>query len=99
MTGVEILATEEVVSASAFNWVGFFVTWGAVIAVFLVVGLIIGLQNRDPMPTLIFGAVGVVMRVMFGALLGSGCRVPTAYENQYKVTVSDEVQMNEFFDR
>jgi hypothetical protein len=99
MNGVEILATEEVVAAYAFNWVGFFVTWCAVIAIFLVAGLIVSLKYGDLTLFLAFVVVGVVMGIIFGIFLGSGCRVPIAYENQYKVTISDEVQMNEFFEK
>ena len=38
MTGVEILATEEVVIATAFNWVIFFIVTFVFMAVFALVG-------------------------------------------------------------
>ena len=59
------------------------------------VGLIVTLINEDP--------VGIIAGVILGIIAGiiGGTRVaanalPVEYETQYKVTISDEVSMNDF---
>ena len=44
-------------------------------------------------------AVGLVASVMFGFTIGSECSKPVEYTTEYKVTISDEVLMNEFNER
>ena len=39
------------------------------------------------------------MGAFYGSLFGNACDVSTTYETQYKVTISDEVLMNEFLER
>ena len=99
MTGVEILATEEVVTKYAFNWPPFFITFGVILFVYVLVGTIISAICND-WDNLRFGSIiGAIMGVIFGIIVGFGIGTPTALENQYKVTVSDEVSMVEFMDK
>lgn len=49
---------------------------------------------------LYFGAIlGVLLGTIIG--IGFGClsSIPTEYQTQYKVTISDEVLMNEFLEK
>jgi hypothetical protein len=99
MTGVEILAMEEV--AVAFGWniwgmlFGFLLAAGICALVGLGVGVAEGAGNG--WVTFISSALigGLIMGLAFGSIGGE----PTIYETQYKVTVSDEVPMNEFLKR
>lgn len=90
MTGVEILATQEVATAFGFCWVGF------ICLVF--VGLIFGalLYHES-----ILGSSVILAFALAGALIvGFNANgAPIEYETQYKITISDEVSMNEFFER
>ncbi len=99
MTGVEILATQEIATAFTFNWTGCFVWFGVAFALFLVVGGIACILHDDAS---LFGAIviiGIIFSVFVGVMVGFCDGTPTAYETQYKVTISDEVSMNDFLER
>ena len=99
MNGVEILASEEVATAFTFNWVGCFIWFGVALGAFIIAGAIASLAHDD---VVLFGAMaiaGIVFGVLIGVVVGFGDRVPTEYETQYKVTISDEVPMNDFLER
>lgn len=98
MTGVEILATQEVATSFGFSWEKFWMALMIVTIIGCFIGLLVSLANRD-FECL---AVGCILGAIFGVLLGTGLGVnglPTEYETQYKVTISDDVQMNEFLDK
>lgn len=103
MTGVEILATEEVACAFAFNWSAFWIVFG--------ITVIIGSAamfwslmkdfcgSRGELISII--AVTMLLSIMFGVLMGglfADGILPkaTEYETQYKVTIDDSVSVNEF---
>ena len=95
MTGVEILAAAEVGTAFAFCWGAF---WGVLIGA-VVIGAIIAtihyLSVRDE--SVFVSLIPILfMGLILGALLGVGMGETTEYETQYKVTISDEVNFNEF---
>lgn len=100
MTGVDILAMEEVAVEWTFNWTAFWI----VFAIVSIGGLVYSIYKvvRDgyswpliPALTLVFMAFGVG----FGALMGKGLETPIKYAPQYKVTISDEVSMTEFLEK
>lgn len=99
MTGVEILAMEEVVSASTFNWTMFWITIGIVVGIMFIIGIVssIVLYRWDDLFMCILA--GALFGALFGLLVGSGTAIPTEYTTQYKVTISDEVSMNDFMER
>lgn len=100
MTGVEILTSAEVVSEAAYNWTVFWITFGAVFAIIELVAIgtwISGDSDVSVIPS--FAIFGVVLGVILGVLSGGIWETPTAYETQYKVTISDEVSMNDFYER
>lgn len=99
MNGVEILSSAEVATTSAFNWE--FAAW--LLLVFVAAGVFVGILfsiafNDWPMFGLIFiifACVGLVI----GFIAGITEQVPTGYETQYKITVSDEASMAEFLEK
>ena len=102
MNGVEILATEQVATAFGFGW-GLFLILGALFSL-LIGGIAWCLAwegNYSRLGTSISVCVGIVMALAFAALIGgvSETGAPTEFETHYKVTISDEVPMNEFLER
>ena len=101
MTGVEILATEQVATAFGFGWDAFWIAGlliGAVVAlIFWGIAESNYLGTGGTIATVIIGfAIGMSA---FGTLIGASVDgAPTAYETHYKVTISDEVPMNEFLE-
>ncbi len=93
MVGVEILAAKEVVVAYAWDWQVYCIT----ITIASVVLAIIAFFTlyRDLMSILIGLVTGLVVGAVIGTLPAS-LATPSEYETQYKVTISDEVLMNEF---
>lgn len=101
MSGVEILAAEQVATAFGFGWTAF---WAGG----LLVGVILALAFWGLAESNYLGTGGTIVVVVIGFLIGMGVfgtligatsdGVPTAYETHYKVTVSDEVPMTEFLE-
>ena len=98
MTGVEILASKEVATAFAFSWVKFWTAFIIIVLVGVFIGTLVSLSCKDFEGL----AIGCVLAIIFGVVVGVGVGVdglPTEYETQYKVTISDEVSMNDFLER
>ena len=96
MTGVEILATQEVITAYAWNWSAYFITLG----ILTIIGGFIGLLTSNGFFEEFL--LGCVIGAILGAVLGiipARFTKPSEYETQYKVTISDEVSMNDFLSR
>lgn len=98
MNGVEILATEKVVSETAFNWTGF---WISVITlgILFIIFAILEIYSGDIGMAVFTIMMGTVVTLVFGTLMGGIESKPVAYKTRYKVTISDEVKMNEFYER
>ena len=93
MEGVIILATEQVASAWTFNWLAFIIAFVCVMLVALFAGLVNDMLYEAALYVVmaIFGALG---GVLFGFILHS----PTEYETQYKVTITQDVSMTQFYE-
>lgn len=99
MEGVEILSTTEVVAEYIYNyWLTGFV-WIGVVIVCGIVGYIIADYGDKFVATLIGFLIGALVGLFAYLMFMLGTSKPIAYETQYKVTVSDEVSMNEFLDK
>jgi uncharacterized membrane protein YgaE (UPF0421/DUF939 family) len=97
MTGVEILATQEVVTAYAWNWSAYFVTVVIATIVMGMIGLFYG--NRGDFVDFLLGCmIGAIIGIFVGILPASQT-TPSEYETRYKVTISDEVSMNDFLSK
>lgn len=96
MTGVEILATQEVVTTYAFNWSVY------LIAIALITSLMTLMSCLNDGFNFCSVVVGLAVGVVFGIILGlapATTFTPSEYETRYKVIISDEVSMNEFLNK
>lgn len=99
MTGVEILAIEEIIVDELFNWDVAAFSFAIMFCIFLLFGVIIGVGSRDQKQIVVGMILGVMFGIVVGLVGGSAEAIPTEYETQYKVTISDEVFMNDFLER
>jgi len=97
MTGVEILAMNEVVVAYEFNLYIYFGVITVIALLFVLISVIncryVGIEDI---------VVGAIVGIVFGAIFGifpANNITPSEYEIQYKVIISDEVSMNDFLER
>lgn len=101
MTGVEILATEEVAVAwASWNWNNFLIAVGLAFFVGAIVGVLSGIIEYDKfMGIAVFLSVFIIGGVLFGTIVGANTGEPTEYKTQYKVIIDDSVSMNDFVDK
>ena len=99
MTGVEVLATEEVVTKTTCNW------WLAGF-VFLSVVILAGIVSfccidyfDKVLSTLIGCLLGGLIGIFCWVIAGVVTTIPAAYETEHKVIISDDVLMNDFLER
>lgn len=100
MSGVDILASQEVAVEFAFNWTLFWI--GIIVTVFAgwiwsIYTVISGECDWPLIPAIVI--LCVIWGAAIGAALGKGCERPVTYETQYKVTISDEVSMTDFLEK
>jgi hypothetical protein len=98
MNGVEILTSAQVAIDWAFNWDAFWITAIIVFFILFVAGIFCSCDEMDFTPLVVFSAIGVAMGGLFGTVMGGTMQTPTAHETQYKVTISDEVPMTQFYE-
>ena len=102
MNGVEILATEQVATAFGFGWALFFV-FGVLFSILLgaIAWCLAEESNFSKLGTRVFICVCITIGLAIAAFIGkvSETGAPTEFETHYKVTISDEVSMNEFLER
>ena len=97
--GIEVLSQAEVVAEAMFNWKAFWIAF-AVVGVIGIIISIIALHDAGWDAVAIFATVIIVVAGgLVGAMMGTIFEIPKAYETQYKVTISDELQMNEFLEK
>lgn len=100
MTGVEILATQEIITEFAFNWNAFWITFSVTFGMFALLGFFLSLTSYKWSNLCFCIIVGSIMGLFVGCVVGDQILcTPTTYETQYKVTISDEVSMNEFLEK
>ena len=100
MSGVEILATEEVAVAwASWNWKGFLLTVGLCLLVGIIAGILAGVSEDWELGVIIFLVVFIAGGALFGTMVGCSTGEPTEYETQYKVVIDDSVSMNEFTEK
>ena len=92
MTGVEILVVENVATEFGFCWPGFLVLLLAAIAF----GFMIYFGTENILTTSFIIAFALAAAFFIGFMVDGK---PIAYESHYKVTISDEVSMNDFLER
>lgn len=92
MAGIEILASEQVVTGYTFGWVPCLVAFFFVTVIFIVITLPIG---RSIIETF---CVSAFCGLLVGVLTGATFVTPT-YVTEYKMTISEEVSMIDFYER
>ena len=99
MQGVEILTSTQVATNLSLNWDAFWLTAMIILGVFVVFGVIIAIRDDDYSAIVLTVIIGVFVGFVAGAFIG-GIIFPTTTDNetQYKVTISDEVSMTEFYE-
>lgn len=98
--GIEVLSQSEVATNIGMNWWVF----GLFVAIFFVIGLVVAIIDMCPigiewLGCVFIGLLVAVIGCLFGGLIGRAAGEPTEFETQYKVTISDEVPMNEFLEK
>ena len=96
MTGVEILSTTEVAIDFAFNWKMALITFGILFVIAVAIGILVSFISEDWSQVVVGIFAGCVWGVLSAGLVGMVLETPTAYEERYKVIISDEVSMTEF---
>ena len=99
MTGVEILAVEEVATGFAFNWTVALISGGIIALICTLTIAVFGISPVDWEDWLFCITIGLIVGALFGALFGCVNQTPVDYETQYKVSISDEVSINEFSEK
>ena len=99
MTGVEILAMEEIAVDRAFNWVALLITFGIILAIYILIGFAISKSTDDWKNFKIGIIVGSILGAFLGTAMGFAFGIPVEFDNEYKVIISDEVSMNDFFEK
>lgn len=99
MTGVEILAASEIVVDKLFNWGVAAFSFAIIFCAFILLGIIISVCCRDWNQMSVGIILGIILGTFTGVIGGSVEPIPTEYETHYKVTISDEVSMNDFLER
>ena len=97
MAGVEILAIQEVATAFGFDWAAYIII---VLISTVISALMIGFimyDNLGGWAVLVGSLIGLILSCVVGAVNVRDTK-PIAYETQYKVTISDEVSMNDFLE-
>ena len=96
MTGVDILALEEVAIDWAYNWMAFWIMFAVSLIVSAILGIVQTVQSGDWEDFAAYIIVGFFIGTFAAVLLGDITETPIKYTNEYKVTISDEMSMNEF---
>ena len=98
MHGVEILTSAQVATEFAFNWTAFWIVFGIITSLLLLYSLIYMRDDICVLVVLVSLTVSSICGGLFGLFVGKIGEKPISYETQYKVTISEEVLMTEFYE-
>ena len=99
--GLEILSETEVSTATALNPFAF---WAFIIIFFTAAVTFCCVELKPRTVGEWTGSIVITILITllgwaFGYIIGMSTGTPTDYETRYKVLISDEVQMNDFFEK
>lgn len=99
--GLEILSETEVPTATALNPLAF---WAFIVIFFTAAVAFCWIEIQPTKFGGWFGSIVVVILITllgcaFGYIIGMSTGKPTDFETHYKVLISDEVSMNEFYNK
>ena len=97
--GIEVLSQTEVSTDKEINLIVF---WTIVIAFFVGTFVycyveIVPDRPSEWVASIVIAILSAIIGCIFGYIIGMATGTPTDYETHYKVVISDEVQMNDFF--
>ena len=98
LDGITVLNSYEVVTKTAFSWDGFWI--GILIAALIaLIGAFVVCDNSEDF-LIMFAVVCIAFGLFLGSLFGKIITPkPIEYTAEYEVTVSDDVSMNDFYNR
>lgn len=101
MQGIEILSQSEVGCGVAINWTPvIIITAIAAVVVFIsVIQLTVPLDFEDWLASIAITILCSFVVLLVTTLIATVFSKPETYETHYKVTISDEVSMNEFLEQ
>ena len=99
MNGIEILSQSEVVTELAYNTTAFWTVFSIDVIVTAIICACIWANEGFSVDIIKIVCIGVLIGSFVGGAIGIGCATPTSYATEYKVTISDEVSMNEFLEK
>lgn len=98
MPGVEILHSSEVLVSGGPNEEIAIITFIMCTFIGFIIGAIMSFISVDEGFVIGGSIIGFIFGIILGALTGEISSVPEVYETHYKVFVSDETSINEFFE-
>ena len=99
MQGIEFLTSTQVATEWAFNWTGFWWTLGIIFGVCLIISIWYVVSDQCEwgiIPAL--SITGIIIGSIGGTGIGKAAENPIAYETHYKVTISEEVSLKDFYE-
>ena len=99
--GLELLSETEISTATALNPLAF---WALAI-IFFIAGVAFCCIEIQPerigewIGSIVITTLITLLGCAFGYIIGMSTGKPTDYETHYKVLISDEVSMNEFYNK
>ena len=97
--GINILSQTEVVAASAFNLTAFWAVFGLGSIMTIIICVCLWANEGFSADIIKIVCIGVLISCFIGGAAGIGCATPNSYATEYKVTISDEVSLNDFLDK
>jgi hypothetical protein len=98
MNGVEILTSAQVATEFAFNWTAFWIMTGIISALLFLFSLAYIADDIGVFTVVVSFIVSLMLGSLIGVFAGKIGEIPITHETQYKVTVSDEVPMADFYE-
>lgn len=98
MTGVDILAVEQVATSYSFS----IVTKNIILIImlaFVISGIYFAIKDGVASAFLFACLAGAAVSLIIGGLVHEYTKKPIDYETRYKVLISDEVKLNDFYDK
>ncbi len=98
MQGVEILTSAQVATEWAFNWTAFWIAFGIITVILFIWSLAYMFDDICVLLVIICFILSSLGGSLIGLFVGKIGEIPIAHETQYKVTISEEVSMTEFYE-
>lgn len=96
MNGIEILSTAEVATATAPEWPAIGFVFGVMMVIATGLAIWIGVEEQSGTAGFKSFLLVLAVALVVSLLTAVATEHPTAYETHYKVTIDDNVSMNEF---